>query len=59
MKDLKKQHLSLYKGSVKGAWREGSFTVDSKRHVKEGFGNRLSFSLQGLHEGNLEGGLLH
>jgi hypothetical protein len=29
------EHLSLYRGSVRGTWREGSHTEESKRHVIE------------------------
>jgi hypothetical protein len=35
-KALEKQHLSLYTGSVKGTWKEGSYTEDSERYVIEG-----------------------
>jgi hypothetical protein len=32
-------HLSLYRGSMRGTWREGSHTEDFKRrHVIEGSG---------------------
>jgi len=31
--------LSLYTGSVRETWREGSYTEDSERHVIEGSGN--------------------
>jgi hypothetical protein len=37
-KVLEMEHLSSYSGSVKGTWREGSFTEDSERHVLEGSG---------------------
>jgi hypothetical protein len=30
------EHLSLYRGSVRGTWRGGSLTDDSKTHVIEG-----------------------
>jgi hypothetical protein len=33
------EHLSLYRGSMRGTWRKGSYTEDSKRHVTEGPGN--------------------
>jgi hypothetical protein len=35
-KDLEGEHLSLYRGSMRGTWREGSHTEDSKTHVIEG-----------------------
>jgi hypothetical protein len=37
-KTLEGEHLSLYRGPVRGTWREGSHTEDSKRHVVEGSG---------------------
>jgi hypothetical protein len=37
-KALEGEHLSLYRGSVRGNWREGSHTEDSKRPVIEGSG---------------------
>jgi hypothetical protein len=41
---LEGEHLSLYSGSVRGTWREGSHTEDSKTHVIEGSGKRsISF----------------
>jgi hypothetical protein len=33
------EHLSLYRGSMRGTWREGFYTEDLKRHVIEGSGN--------------------
>jgi hypothetical protein len=30
------EHLSLFRGSSTGTWREDSHTEDSKRHVMEG-----------------------
>jgi hypothetical protein len=39
MKALEIEHLSLYRGFVKGTWREGFYTEDSERHVIEGSGN--------------------
>jgi hypothetical protein len=33
-------YLSLYRGSVRGTSREGSYTEDSDRQVMEGSGNR-------------------
>jgi len=39
MKVLEMEHLSLYRGSVRRTWREGSHTEDSVRHVMEGGGN--------------------
>jgi len=38
-KALEMEHLSVYTDSVRGTWRgsRGSFTGDSKRHVKKGF----------------------
>jgi hypothetical protein len=35
---LEGEHLSLYRGSVRGTWREGSLTEDLKRRVIEGSG---------------------
>ena len=32
-------HPSLYRGSVRGGWRKGSYSEDSERHVMEGSGN--------------------
>jgi hypothetical protein len=29
----------LYESSVRGTWREGSFTGDSEGYVNEGYGN--------------------
>jgi hypothetical protein len=37
-KALEQKHLSLYRGSMRGTWREDSNTEDSKRHVIEGSG---------------------
>jgi hypothetical protein len=37
-KALEGEHLFLYRGSVRGTWREDSHTEDSKRHVIEGSG---------------------
>jgi hypothetical protein len=37
-KALEGEHLSLYRGSVRGARREGSHTEDFKRHVIGGSG---------------------
>jgi hypothetical protein len=39
MKDLEMEHLSPYRASVRGTWREGSYAEDSVRHVMEGAGN--------------------
>jgi hypothetical protein len=50
-KVLEGEHLSLYKDSVRGTWREGSHTEDSKRHVIEHWKRSISF-LQWLHKGN-------
>jgi hypothetical protein len=36
-KDLKKVYRP-YRGSVRGTWREGSYTEDSERHVLEAYG---------------------
>ena len=36
----------------------GSYTEDFERYMKEGSSNRASIS-EGLHEGDLEGGLLY
>ena len=44
--------LSPYRGSVRGAWWEGSCTEDSERPVMEGTGNSLSFIR--LHKGKLK-----
>jgi hypothetical protein len=33
--DFGNEHLYLYKGSVRGTWREGSHTEDSERYVSE------------------------
>jgi hypothetical protein len=38
-KALEMEHLSPYEGPVRGTWREGSYTEDSKRPVIEGPGN--------------------
>jgi len=32
-------NLSPYRDPVKGTWRGCTFNGDSKRHIKEGFGN--------------------
>ena len=32
-KALEVAYVSLYKGSVRGTWREGTYTEDSERHV--------------------------
>jgi hypothetical protein len=45
------EHLSLYRGSLRGHWREGSHTEDSKTIVIEG-STKQAFFLQGLHKGN-------
>jgi hypothetical protein len=37
-KALEMQHLSLYKGPVRGTWRDGSYTEGSERQVIEGSG---------------------
>jgi hypothetical protein len=37
-KALEGEHLSLHRGSVRGTWREGSHTEDSKTCVIEGSG---------------------
>jgi hypothetical protein len=37
-KVLEGQHLSLCTDSVRGTWREGSHTEDSKKHIIEGSG---------------------
>jgi len=39
MKILEMERLYPYRGSVRGTWREGSYTEDSVRHVMEGAGN--------------------
>jgi hypothetical protein len=38
-KALEREHLSFYRGSMKGTWREGSYIEDSERHISEGSGN--------------------
>jgi hypothetical protein len=38
-KALEGEHLSVYRGFVKGAWKECSHTEDTERHVSEGSGN--------------------
>jgi len=38
-KSLEIEHSSLYRGSMKGGRREGSYSEDSDRHVMEGSGN--------------------
>jgi hypothetical protein len=35
-KALKLEHLSLYRGFVRGGWKEGSYNKDSERHEIEG-----------------------
>jgi hypothetical protein len=40
------EHLSIYRGCVRGTWREGSYTEDAKRHIMEGSGEG-AFLLQG------------
>jgi hypothetical protein len=40
-KALGVEHLTLYTGSVRGTWKEGSYT-DSEKLVMEGSGNRAS-----------------
>ena len=42
-KALEIGHPSLYRGSVRGGWREGSYSEDSERHVMEGRGNGAIF----------------
>jgi len=42
---LCKHSISLYGSSVRGTWREGSYTEDYRRHVMEGSRNR-AFLLQ-------------
>jgi hypothetical protein len=37
-KNLEMDH-PLYRGPMRGTWREGSYTEDSERHVIEGSGN--------------------
>jgi hypothetical protein len=32
------EHLSPYRGSVRGTWREDSYTEDFERHVMDGSG---------------------
>jgi hypothetical protein len=39
-KALEMENLSLCRGSVRGTWREGSYTEDSERQVMEGSGSR-------------------
>jgi hypothetical protein len=45
-KALEMEHLSPYRGSVRGTWREGSGTEDSERHELEGSG-KGAFLLHG------------
>jgi len=33
------QHISLYRGSMRGTWKEGCYTDDSEGRVVEGSGN--------------------
>ena len=40
---LEGERLCLYRGSVRGTWREGSHTEDSERHVIEGSGKEHFF----------------
>ena len=42
-KALEMEHLSLYRGFVRGTCRESSYTEDYERHVMEGSGNRALF----------------
>ena len=49
-------------GEGGGHGERGSLTGNLEsyvRHIKESFGNEASLSLQRLHYGNLEGGLLY
>jgi len=39
MNVLEMECFSPHRGSVRGTWREGSYTEDSVRHVREGTGN--------------------
>jgi len=39
-KALEMKHLSPSRGSMRGTWREGSYTEDSEKKVAEGFRNR-------------------
>jgi hypothetical protein len=50
-KAVEEEHLSLYRGSVRGIWREGSRTEDSRRHVIEGSG-KGAVLLTGVHKEN-------
>jgi hypothetical protein len=34
---LEMEHLSLYRGSIRGTWRVGFFSGDSEKHVRKGF----------------------
>jgi len=45
-KALEMEHLILYTGSIRGTWKVGSYTEDSKKLVMEDSGNRASL-LQG------------
>jgi hypothetical protein len=38
-KAFEMEHLSFFRGSVRGTWREGSYTEDSMGHLIEGSGN--------------------
>jgi hypothetical protein len=53
-KALEWEHLSLYRGCVRGTWREGSHTEDSKRHVIEGSG-KGAFLFTGSPKGEPKG----
>ena len=50
--------LFLSQRSVRGTWREGSFTGDPEGYIKEGSGDR-HLSPQGPHCGTREGTLLY
>jgi hypothetical protein len=41
-------NLSLYRGPVRGTWKRCTFNADSKRHIKEGFGNGAPGYMKGI-----------
>jgi hypothetical protein len=49
-KALEMKNLSPYTGSVRGNWRDGSYSGDSERHVIEDSGN-TEFLLLGSKRG--------
>jgi hypothetical protein len=53
-KALEREHLSLYRGSVRETWREGSHTKDSKTLVIEG-SRKGAFLFVGASQGEPKG----